>query len=202
MKRLLVVVVSSLLLVLSGGTPAVAQESTVGLEVVAESQGLSIPIGRTVGTVCDPQHWAEPGARPCDVLIFGTYHGTLTRGSTGTPELVWGFYRARVTITTAAHAPGCLEVGGGPVTYATYGAGGRWGTVVSALDESDSQACQLPGSTDRNYFLRSDPVSGTGMFAGVQGGTTNLVGGGTRASGRSAVYRNHLSFYASVWFPN
>lgn len=200
MKRFPVLAACALL-VSAAAVPAVAQESSTEMRVEAEGSALSIPLGRTVGTVCDPAHWAQPGARTCDILILGTFRGTLTRAATGRVEPVWGHYRARVTITTAAHAPGCLETAGGPISFSVFGKGGSRGTVVSDMDESDSQVCQQqPGSTDRSYFIRSDPTRGSGVFRGVQGGTTNLEGSGSQL-GRSSIYRNDLNLFASVQVP-
>jgi hypothetical protein len=102
---------------------------------------------------------------------------------------VRGTYVGRLDVTTATHAPVCLETGG-TFTYTIVDRRGhRLGSVTSVLDASDDQVCQPSGSTDRTFFLRADPARGTGAFSGVDGGNWLVIGSGTRISRHGGVYR-------------
>lgn len=141
---------------------------------------------------------AAPGppkaADDCRLWLAGRFRGTTTDGIA-----VHGRYRGWTDVSAAEHAPGCLESGGGRLSYLVRDGSGRLiGTVMSMLDRGDSEICQSdPESTDRAFFLRGDPVSGTGAFAGVQSGNTLVQGTGTRIC-RSQTYRTSAAFLPRV----
>jgi hypothetical protein len=182
--------------IVSAGAPAVGARSTTPVNVLIDgsAKGLTVPLGKQGGTVCDPQHWAQPGAKACTLGFAGTFTGRMTAYDTGADlGAVRGVYLGRLDVTKATHAPVCLETGG-TFTYVLFdGRGRRLGSVTSTFDQGDSEVCQpTTGSTARTYFFRADPVSGTGIFSGVNGGNWLVTGAGSLVSQRSGVYRDTL----------
>jgi hypothetical protein len=88
--------------------------------------------------------------------------------ATDTLGEVRGYYTGDLTVTTAGHAPGCLETHGRLdfVAYATDGR--RLGRFGAPLDGGDSETCRREAGV-RTFFLRADVSGGTGVFAGASG---------------------------------
>ncbi len=139
--------------------------------ITGSAKGAAIVVHSIKGTECAPQGWDQPASTPCHLLVHGTWSGTSN-------ELgpLHGRYTGRLTITTGAHAPGCLETSG-TLTYTARAPSGKLlGRIVAPLDPSDSEVCE-PNPPVRTYFFRADVQSGTGVFAGA-GGNWLVIGSG------------------------
>jgi hypothetical protein len=176
-----------------------AAAAPVAVEIDGSSSGVTLPLGRQVGTVCDPHHWARTGATSCSLAIAGRFTGDMTAPDSGAAlGAVHGAYLGRLVVTTVVHSPVCLETRG-TITYVLFDRRGRrLGSLTAKLDQSDSEICQQVGTTARTYFLRADPTSGTGIFAGADGGNVLVTGSGAVVSRRAGVYRNHLDVSVRV----